>query len=89
MTMRKLFYFLLGILLMALLLTSCTNGPKTLLHTLNLKIPGITERFKLAPFATQTAEASIVSVLPGFKFVTEEGTAMRLTFATNVTVGYS
>jgi len=88
-TMRKLFYCLSAILLMALLLTSCTNGPKTLLHTLNLKIPGITERFKLAPFATQTAEASIVSVLPGFKFITEEGTAMRLTFATNVTVGYS
>src|SRR6056297_2654707 len=86
--MKKITVFIIAILFLVLLFTSCMNGSKTLLHTLNLKIPGLVDTFELAPFATSTAEASISSVLNGFEFITDAGTSMKLTHATDVTLRY-
>nr|HPR95186.1 hypothetical protein [Thermotogota bacterium] len=88
--MKKILFTLILIISLVFVFVSCANLklPERIIHTLNLKIPGLNERFKLAPFATETTEASIVSVLPGFKFITEDGTAMRLYYATQVSIGY-
>ncbi len=88
--MKKILFTLILIISLLFIFVSCTNLnlPKRIIHTLNLKIPGLTEKFELAPFATETAEASIVSVLPGFRFITEDGTALRLYYATQVSLGY-
>jgi hypothetical protein len=88
--MKKIIFTLILIVALLALFVSCTNLnlPKRIIHTLNLKIPGLTQSFELAPFATETTEASIVSVLPGFEFITQDGTAMRLFYVTQMTIGY-